>query len=70
MVWIHGGANDHGYASEMEFNAAELANQGIIVVEVQYRVNIFGFQALPELTEEGDGFSGNYAMLDIVKSLE
>ena len=70
MVWIHGGANDHGYASEMEFNAAELANQGIIVVEVQYRVNIFGFLALPELTEEGNGSSGNYAMLDIVKSLE
>lgn len=70
LVWIHGGANDHGYASEMEFNAAELANQGIIVVEVQYRVNIFGFLALPELTEEGNGSSGNYAMLDIVKSLE
>ena len=70
MVWIHGGANDHGYASEMEFNAAELANQGIIVVEVQYRVNIFGFLALPELTKEGNGSSGNYAMLDIVKSLE
>ena len=69
LVWIHGGANDHGYASEMEFNAAELANRGIIVVEVQYRVNIFGFLALPELTEES-GTSGNYAMLDIVKSLE
>jgi len=37
-VWIHGGGNDHGYASEIEFYASRLAAKGIIVVPVQYRV--------------------------------
>lgn len=70
MVWIHGGGYDHGHASEMEFNASKLAAKGIIVVCIQYRVNVFGFLALPELSEENNGISGNYGTLDQVKALE
>lgn len=71
MVWIHGGGYDHGHASEMEFNASKLAAQGIIVVCIQYRVNLFGFLALPELSEESEnGVSGNYGTLDQIKALE
>ena len=68
---IHGGGYDHGHASEMEFNASKLAAQGIIVVCIQYRVNLFGFLALPELSEESEnGVSGNYGTLDQIKALE
>lgn len=70
LVYIHGGGNNHGHASEMEFYASKLAKKGIIVVTVQYRVSMFGFLALPELSEESEqGVSGNYAVLDLVKSL-
>ncbi|WP_430245174.1 carboxylesterase/lipase family protein [Neorhizobium sp. DAR64861/K0K2] len=70
-VWIHGGANHHGYASEMEFYASKLAQKGIIVVAIQYRVGAPGFLALPELSAESPHkVSGNYAILDQIKALE
>jgi para-nitrobenzyl esterase len=71
LVYIHGGGNNHGQASEMEFNASELAAQGIVVVCVQYRVSMFGFLTLPGLSAENEnGASGNYAVLDLIKALE
>ncbi len=71
LVWIHGGGFDHGFASEVEFNAAKLAAKGIIVVQIQYRVGALGFLALPGLSAENDrGVSGNYGLLDQIKSLE
>lgn len=70
-VWIHGGANHHGYASEMEFYASKLAAKGIIVVSVQYRLGALGWLALPELSAESPNkVSGNYAMLDLIKALQ
>lgn len=71
LVWIHGGANNHGHASEMEFNASKLAAKGIVVVSVQYRLGMYGFLTLPGLAEENEnGVSGNYAVLDLVKALQ
>lgn len=68
-VWVYGGGNDHGHASEIEFWATELAAKGVIVVPVQYRTGPMGFLALPELTRENGGSSGNMAMLDIIAAL-
>ena len=48
-VWIYGGGNHHGHASEMEFVASKLAAKGIVVVSVEYRVGALGFLALKEL---------------------
>lgn len=70
-VWIHGGGNDHGYASEIEFWASKLAAKGIIVVPVQYRLGAFGFLSSAELSAESpEGTSGNLALLDLVTALE
>jgi para-nitrobenzyl esterase len=69
-VWIHGGGNDHGYASEMEFWASKLAAKGVIVVPVQYRVGPLGFLALKDLSNESGEGSGNYAMRDLVAALQ
>ncbi|KXY68846.1 hypothetical protein AT270_28705 [Bacillus cereus] len=71
LVYIHGGGNKQGHASEIEFYASKLAEKGIVVVSVQYRLGMFGFLALPELSiESGKGVSGNYAVLDLIKSLK
>jgi para-nitrobenzyl esterase len=71
FMYIHGGGNDHGHASEMEFYASQLAAKGILVVTVQYRVGLFGGLALKELSQENpNGVSGNYCVLDLIKALQ
>lgn len=65
MVWIFGGGMTCGYPSEMEMDGERLARRGIVVVSINYRLNVFGFLAHPELTAENpDHFSGNYGFLD------
>lgn len=71
MVWIHGGSNLNGAASQPEFDAAAWARQGVVAVSVNYRVDVFGFMAHPELTaESGTQSSGNYALLDQIAALK
>jgi len=71
LVFIHGGGNTRGCASNIEFNASRLARKGIVVVTVQYRLSLFGFLALDELSNESPhGVSGNYAVLDLVEALQ
>jgi para-nitrobenzyl esterase len=67
LVFFHGGGNRHGNDSEVEFNAAKLAQKGVIVVSAPYRLNIMGFLALPGMTDEG---AGNFAILDAVEALK
>ena len=71
LVWFHGGASMHGYSYEPEFNPEELCKKGIIVVSVGYRLGVFGYLATKDLsTASPTGTSGNYALLDQIKSLE
>ena len=71
MVWIHGGSNLNGAASQPEFDAAAWARQGVVAVSINYRVDVFGFLAHPELTaESGTQSSGNYALLDQIAALK
>jgi para-nitrobenzyl esterase len=71
MVWIHGGSNLNGAGSQPEYDASQLANKGVVVVTINYRLDIFGFLAHPELTKEsGTNSSGNYGLLDQIAALE
>ena len=71
LLWIHGGGNTEGSGSIPIYNGANLAgNGGIVVVTINYRLDVFGFLAHPELTKEGAGASGNYTHEDIVQSLK
>ncbi|SIQ68274.1 Carboxylesterase type B [Halanaerobium kushneri] len=71
LYYIHGGGNNHGYNSKVEFEASKLAEKGIVVVEVQYRLGALGFLALEEAAAENEhGSTGNYAILDLIKGLE
>lgn len=64
VVWFFGGAYQWGYTAEMEFDGERLARRGIIVVSVNYRVNVFGFLAHPELTAEQPDTPTNFGHLD------
>ncbi|MDO4549287.1 MAG: carboxylesterase family protein, partial [Clostridia bacterium] len=71
IVYIHGGANMHGYSYEPEFDPTQLANKGVVVVTIGHRLGLFGYMATPELSEDSDyGSSGNYTLLDLIKGLE
>jgi para-nitrobenzyl esterase len=70
MVFIHGGGNTRGAASENQYDGAYLAKKGVVFVSFNYRMNVFGFMAHPELTRESEHrSSGNYALLDQIAAL-
>lgn len=70
-VWIHGGAFEHGFGHEMEFDGAEYAKRGVIMVSINYRVGVFGYLAHEWLSaEDPNGVSGNYGMLDQIAALK
>ncbi len=65
LVYFFGGGNVAGDASEYRYDGESMAKKGIIVVTTNYRLNIFGFFAHPELSAEAPyGSSGNYGLLD------
>ncbi len=70
IVYIHGGNNQSGTSKEI--NPEKLAiNTNSIVISVNYRLGLFGFNNLPSL-KTGNKLedSGNYTLLDIAKSLD
>lgn len=70
LVYFYGGGNIAGDGSEPRYAGERLAQQGIITVTTNYRLNIFGFFAHPELTAESpQGASGNYGYLDQTAAL-
>lgn len=70
-VWFHGGGLNHGFSYEVECDPEALAAKGVVVVEVGHRLGVFGYMALPQLSEESEyGASGNYGMMDCVKAVK
>jgi len=66
LYWIYGGANINGIGSDATFDGGPLVSRGdVVVVTINYRVNIFGFLAL------NDGVvTGNQALGDKIIGLE
>ncbi len=65
LVYFYGGGFVAGDGSEPRYDGESMAKQGIVVVTVNYRLNIFGFFAHPELSAEAPYHaSGNYGLLD------
>ena len=67
-VWIHGGAFANGSGHEMEFDGAEYARRGIVLVTVNYRLGMMGFFCHPGLIAE-QGSCGNYGLMDQTAAL-
>jgi para-nitrobenzyl esterase len=71
IVWIYGGGYINGSASMPLYWGDKLAQKGVIVVTIAYRLGPLGFLALPELTRESSHHSsGNYGLLDQIAALE
>ena len=71
MVWLHGGGLMEGGSSMPLYDGEELAKKGVIVVSINYRLNIFGYFSHPELTEESPtNASGNYGLSDQIQALK
>lgn len=71
LVYFYGGGNIAGDGSELRYDGAALAQQGLVVVTVNYRLNVFGFFAHPELSQKADTkASGNYGYLDQTAALQ
>lgn len=71
MVWIHGGAFQFGSGSSEYYDGAEFAESGVVLVTINYRLNLAGFFAHPALSEENEyGISGNQGIHDQLAALK
>jgi para-nitrobenzyl esterase len=65
MVFIHGGSFLTGSGSLPVYDGAPLAEAGVVVVTLNYRLGVLGFLAHPQLSAQSpQGVSGNYGLLD------
>jgi para-nitrobenzyl esterase len=62
MVWIHGGAFTHGSGSVPDYDGTRFARDGVVCVNINYRLGADGFLYL------GDG-TVNLGMLDQIAAL-
>jgi len=68
LVWIHGGGYFDGASND--YDAAKLVTRGkLVVVTMNYRLNLFGFMAHPAIDAEGHAF-GNYGIMDMQAALQ
>jgi para-nitrobenzyl esterase len=71
FFWIHGGALVSGSSSDALYDGKRLAERGILVVSINYRLGVLGWLAHPELSKESPiGVSGNYGLLDQIEALK
>jgi para-nitrobenzyl esterase len=71
MVWIHGGAFSIGSGSSPMYEGSVLARRNdVVVVTVNYRLNLLGFLNLREATGGRIPATGNEGLLDQVAALK
>jgi para-nitrobenzyl esterase len=70
MVWIYGGGFVLGQTSVPLYDGTKLAEKGVVLVSVAYRVGSFGFLAHPDLSRESGKGSGNYGLQDQIAGLQ
>ena len=69
MVFIPGGGFQFGSSAQSTYDGSILAQQGVVVVTLNYRLGVFGFLALSELDKQGTN-SGNYGLQDQIAALK
>jgi para-nitrobenzyl esterase len=70
FFWIYGGALWGGASRDPLYDGARLAERGVVVVSVNYRLGVLGWLAHPQLSAESrTRVSGNYGLLDQIAAL-
>ena len=69
LVYIHGGSLQTGQTWYEDYSGEGFAKDGVITVNMGYRLGVFGFLADETMLEE-EGTTGNYGLLDQIKALE
>ena len=70
LVYIHGGSLQTGQPWYADYSGEGLARQGVIAVNMGYRLGVFGFFADAALAAESEnGTTGNYGLLDQIMAL-
>jgi para-nitrobenzyl esterase len=62
IVWIHGGGWTQG--DGRGFDGTKLAQDGVVVVTINYRLGALGWLAHPALAAQPGGSTGNYGQMD------
>ena len=69
VVYIHGGSLQTGQPWYQDYSGEGYARDGVICVNMGYRLGVFGFLATEEMMEE-EGTAGNFGLLDQIKALQ
>jgi len=71
LVYVHGGTLQTGQPWYGDYAGTGLAREGVVVVNLGYRLGVFGYLADEGLKAESEhGTTGNYGLLDQIKALE
>ncbi len=71
LFYVHGGSLNSGRSYFDAYNGAALAEQGVVVVTIAYRVGVLGYLADEALAaESSDHTTGNYGLLDQIAALK
>ena len=71
MVWIYGGAFVIGDSASKIYDGSNLARDGVIVVNFNYRLGRLGWFAHPDLTKEaGTNGTGDFGLMDQIAALK
>ena len=71
LVYVHGGSLMTGSSWFESYDGENMANDGIIMVNIAYRTGVFGYFAHEDLALESvNGTTGNYGLLDQIKALK
>jgi para-nitrobenzyl esterase len=70
FFWIYRGALWGGASRDPLYDGARLAEHGVVVVSINYRLGVLGWLAHPQLSAESRArVSGNYGLLDQIAAL-
>ena len=71
LVYFYGGGFAAGDGSEPRYDGESMAAKGVVTLTINYRLNVFGFLAHPELSKESPHHaSGNYGLMDQAAALQ
>ena len=71
LIYVHGGSLQTGQPWYEDYSGENLAKEGVIVVNMGYRLGVYGFLALSELKDESPNHTtGNYGLLDQIKAIK